>query len=93
MWKLVENIDRNTLYQHGFKRHSESSSGIPHCDWYKFINNSRLVCVDNDFVKQYTVKSIGKKEYFTCECSETKFIASKVKDLIDAGIIEDIKEG
>ena len=81
-------ITSDTLINNGFHRHC--SYDMPRCDWYIWLNNSRLFTLYKGEAKQYKVKQVGSKEYFSFECTESNFIKTKiVKDLIDKEILID----
>lgn len=86
--KVNRLITNDTLIDNGFNRHC--SYDMPYCDWYIWLNNSRLLVLYNGEAKQYKVKQVGSREYFSLECTESNFIKTKiVKDLIAKGILID----
>lgn len=86
--KVNRLITNDTLIDNGFNRHC--SYDMPHCDWYMWLNNSRLLTLYKGEAKQYKVKQVGSREYFSLECTESNFIKTKViKDLIDKEILID----
>ena len=86
--KVNSLITDDTLINNGFNRHY--AHDIPCCNWYIWLNNSRLLVLYKGEAKQYKVKQVGSREYFSLECTESKFIKTKiVKDLITKGILID----
>lgn len=86
--KVNSLITDNILINNGFNRHY--AHDIPYCDWYIWLNNSRLLTLYKGEAKQYKVKQVGSRECFTFECTESNFIKTKVvKDLIAKGILID----
>lgn len=86
--KVNSLITDDILIDNGFHRHY--SYDVPYCDWYIWLNNSRLLTLYKGEAKQYKVKQVGSRDYFSFECTETNFIKTKiVKDLIDKGILND----
>lgn len=86
--KVNNLITGDILINNGFNRHY--SHDIPHCDWYIWLNNSRLLTLYKGEARQYKVKQVGSRDYFSLECTETNFIKTKViKDLIAKEILID----
>lgn len=86
--KVNSLITDDILIDNGFHRHY--SYDTPYCDWYIWLNNSRLLTLYKGKAKQYKVKRVGKRDYFSLECIEANFIKTKiVKDLIDKNILID----
>lgn len=86
--KLNRLITDDILMDNGFYRHY--SYDAPYCDWYIWLNNSRLLTLYKGEAKQYKVKQVGSRDYFSLEYTETNFIKTKiVKDLIDKNILID----
>jgi hypothetical protein len=55
-----------------------------------WLNNSRLLTLYKGEARQYKVKQVGSREYFSFECTESNFIKTKVvKELIAKGILID----
>ena len=79
-------ITDDVLISNGFNKHW--SYDMPNCDWYIWLNNSRLLTINKGKAIQYKVKQFGRRDCFNMECTETKFIKTKiVKDLIHKGIL------
>lgn len=86
--KVNNFIADNILINNGFHQHC--SYDVPYCDWYIWLNNSRLLTLYKGEARQYKVKRVGSRDYFSFECTESKFIKTKiVKDLIAKGILID----
>ncbi len=86
--KVNSLITDSILISSGFHRHC--SYDIPRCNWYIWLNNSRLLTLYKGEAIQYKVKQIGSREHFSLECTESNFIKTKVvKDLIAKGILID----
>ena len=84
--KVNSLITDDILISNGFNRHY--AHDIPCCSWYMWLNNSRLLTLHKGEAKQYKVKQVGSREYFSLECTETNFIKTKiVKELIAKGIL------
>ena len=84
--KVNSSIKDDIFIVNGF--HKYQSYDMPYCEWYMFLNNSRLLTLYKGEAKQYKVKDIGNKDYFIMECTEANFIKTKVvKDLIAKGIL------
>lgn len=84
--KVNSLITDDILISNGFHRHC--SHDIPCCDWYMWLNNSRLLTLYKGEARQYKVKQVGSRGYFSFECTEANFIKTKaVKDLINKGIL------
>ena len=84
--KVNSLITDNILIKNGFNRHYVHD--IPCCDWYIWLNNSRILTLYKGEARQYKVKQVGSKEYFSLECTESNFIKTKiVKDLIAKKIL------
>lgn len=79
--KVNRLITDDILINNGFHRHC--SYDMPYCNWYMWLNNSRLLTLYKGEARQYKVKQVGSKDYFSFECTESNFIKTKiVKDLI-----------
>ena len=84
--KISSLITDNILISNGFYKHY--SYDVPRCDWYIWLNNSRLLTIYKGEATQYKVKQVGRRDSFNMECTEAKFIKTKiVKDLINKGIL------
>lgn len=85
--KLNDLIKDDVLIANGFNKHWNAYD-IPYCNWYIWLNNSRLLTIYNGQAKQYKVKQVGRRDCFNMECTETNFIKTKiVKDLIAKGVL------
>ena len=86
--KVNSSITEDVFINNGFIRGLWAGNDIPTCNWYMWLNNSRLLTIHKDKANQYKVKQVGRRDCFNVECTKTNFIKTKiVKDLIDKGIL------
>lgn len=84
--KVNSLIKDDTFIANGFHKHW--GNDMPYCNWYMWLNNSRLLTIYNGQAEQYKVKQVGRRDCFSMECTKANFIKTKVvKDLINKGIL------
>lgn len=84
--QVNNSIKEDVFIANGFHKHW--GADMPYCNWYLWLNNSRLLTIYNGQARQYKVKQVGRRDCFNMECTEINFIKTKiVKDLIAKGIL------